>query len=268
MTQIDGVEVSSVKLTKDNELTTKYSYVNLVYNADTAGAFGVGWLQQAVDEIIITDEIGTIVEEEDTSADNSVYLAYAYPITEGVSAGGTIKVLMGNYPALTGESLTDVGYFGYGIDLGLLVNVGKFVNGFDLSIGLNIMDLYTTLTWDPVDGLTEGGEETVDMNIKPGVAYKLPAGDFKLVAGADLDAKMLNEGAQTTIHAGGEIWWNDMVAVRGGLKSWGSVPGQEFQQESDWSMGASIRWYFIGIDYAFVHNELSDVQYLSIIGKF
>jgi len=77
---------------------------------------------------------------------------------------------------------------------------------------------------------------------------------------------------QTTVHAGAEIWWNKMIAVRGGIKSWGSISngaaGGTLSQAPDWSMGASIRWYFIGVDYAYDYNELTPVQYLSIIGKF
>ena len=52
------------------------------------------------------------------------------------------------------------------------------------------------------------------------------------------------------------------------IKNWGKVPDQSFQQEADWSLGASFRWYFIGIDYTYVYNELTPVQYLSIIGRF
>ena len=63
-----------------------------------------------------------------------------------------------------------------------------------------------------------------------------------------------------------------MIAVRGGIKSWGSISngaaGGTLSQAPDWSMGASIRWYFIGVDYAYDYNELTPVQYLSIIGKF
>ncbi|HRU39397.1 MAG TPA: UPF0164 family protein, partial [Candidatus Goldiibacteriota bacterium] len=60
MTTIKGVEVSSVKLTRINDLETNYSYVNLVYNANEIGAFGVGWLRQAIKGIKLTDDLGNI----------------------------------------------------------------------------------------------------------------------------------------------------------------------------------------------------------------
>jgi len=58
-----------------------------------------------------------------------------------------------------------------------------------------------------------------------------------------------------------------MIAVRGGIKNYSEI-SSGLAQAADWSIGASIRWYFIGLDYAYVYNELTPVQYLSIIGKF
>ncbi|MFP4466379.1 MAG: PorV/PorQ family protein [Candidatus Goldiibacteriota bacterium] len=263
MTSIVGVEVSSVKLTKINDLDTKYSYVNLVSNmGESAGALGIGWLRQAIGDIFITNTQGDIITVAENS-DNTVYLAYANSLAKGFSAGATVKVLLGSYPALDegGTNYMDVGYTGFGLDIGLLANIGDFAEEIgDLRIGVNIQDVYTAITWDS-GGSSSGGEETVPLNIKPGISYTLPVEDFEVTAALDLDTKY-----QMLIHAGLEVWWNKMIGLRGGIKSYGELEG--LQQESDWSMGASLRWYFIGIDYAYVSNELTPVQYLSIIGKF
>jgi hypothetical protein len=272
MTQIKGVEVSSVKLTKINDLDTKYSYVNLVYNTGAYGAFGLGWLRQAIAGIKISsvDALGNPQTLNDLyeNADNSINLAYAYEVTKGVSLGLTGKLLLGNYPAYVMSGTTTepatVTYLGFGADLGFLINVSAFVQGFDLSIGLNVQDLYTTINWEKIEGITEGFSEQVGINLKPGIAYKLPIQQFKIVLASDLDTRY----EQMVIHAGGEVWWNDMIGIRGGIKSWGKVPDQAFQQEADWSAGASLRWYFIGVDYTYVYNELTPIQYLSIIGRF
>lgn len=268
MTQIKGVEVSSVKLTRINDLDTKYSYVNLVYNTGAYGAFGIGWLRQAIAGIKISYDADTFLKDAQENADNSIYLAYAYEVTKGVSFGLTGKLLLGNYPAfvMSGSEIQSatVTYFGFGGDIGLLVNIAAFVPGFDLSIGLNVQDVYTAINWEKIEGVTEGFSEQVGLNLKPGIAYKLPIQQFKIVAACDLDTRY----EQMVIHAGGELWWNDMVGIRGGIKNWGTIPDQSFQQESDWSLGASLRWYFIGVDYSYVYNELTPIQYLSIIGRF
>ena len=263
MANIEGVEVSSVKLTKINDLDTKYSYVNLVYNmGDDAGALGLGWLRQAIGDIFITDSLGNIITVAENS-DNTVYLAYARNLVKGFSAGATVKVLLGSYPALDagGTNYMELGYTGFGLDVGILANIGDFAKEVgDLRIGVNIQDVYTTLSWEE-GGSSSGGTETVPVNIKPGISYTLPVEDFAVTAALDLDTKY-----QMLIHAGLEVWWNKMIGIRGGIKSYGELEG--LQQESDWSIGASLRWYFIGIDYAYVYNELTPVQYLSIIGKF
>ena len=277
MVNVEGVEVSSVKLTSRSELETGYSYVNLVYNMNKNGALGIGWLRQAVKDIKLTDIFGNIVNDQADNADDVVYLAYAYPVAKGFAVGGTAKLLIGNYPALSGASLdeeTSVSYLGYGLDLGVYVDVSAFAEGVNLSFGLNLQDLYTALNWSTEGTSSAGGTDQVDINIKPGVAYRLPVDDFEIILGSDIDLNLLDEGMQNIIHGGLEIWWNKMVAIRGGIKSWGGINyddgsgTQTTAQEPDWSLGASIRWYFIGVDFAFVKNELSDLMYLSVIGKF
>jgi hypothetical protein len=268
MTNINGVEVSSVKLTRINDLDTNYSYVNLVYNTGVAGAIGIGWLRQSIGGITITDSSGTIVPGKDnmSNADNVIYLAYAYPITKGFSIGLGGKLMLGNYP----NQYSTVNYMGGGLDVGFFFKAGEFVKELKgLQLGLNLQDVITEIKWDPISGVTTtaGTTEKVDMNAKPGIAYKIDFGQFEITPAIDLDTKY-----QLIIHGGMELWWNKMIAIRGGIKSWGGISngtaGGTLTQRMDWSMGASIRWYFIGIDYAYVDSELTPVQYLSIVGKF
>jgi hypothetical protein len=157
---------------------------------------------------------------------------------------------------------------GGGFDFGVFFSFAEYVKELKgLQLGLNVQDVFTQITWDPIDNVTTGSTEKVDVNFKPGIAYKIDIGQFQLVPALDLDTKY-----QLIVHAGGELWWNKMIAIRGGIKSWGGIPngtaGGTLTQAMDWSMGASIRWYFIGIDYAYINNELTPVQYLSIVGKF
>lgn len=278
LVNVTGVEVSSVKLTKINDLDTKYTYVNLVYNvSNDIGAFGVGWLRQAIGGIPLTVEKNgecIIIKESTENADNTIYVAYGRYIVKGLAIGTSLKILLGNYPALVDSSTssevtsTTINYSGFGCDIGLFTNVGDVIGVKELkglSLGVNVQDVYTTISWDTIQGVSEGSTEQVALNAKPGIAYRLPISQFEIIAGCDVDTKY-----QLIIHAGGEIWWNKMVGIRGGIKNWGGIEsaGASLQQESDWSIGASLRWYFIGVDYAYVYNELTPVQYLSVIGKF
>jgi len=275
MANVQGVEVSSVKLTKINDLDTKYSYVNLLYNVSPqVGAFGLGWLRQAIGgiQLSVVDNLGNPVKVDGLAenADNTVYIAYARSIASGFSVGTSIKILMGNYPATATYSgsgpatATEVSYSGFGFDLGLHLKMGDLVKDLNgLSLGVNFQDVVTKQTWQVSGVSTKPTEETVPLNIKPGIAYDLKLGQFDVIAAFDLDTKF----EQLIMHVGGELWWNNMVAVRGGIKNYSEItPG--LTQATDWSIGASIRWYFIGLDYAYVYNELTPVQYLSIIGKF
>lgn len=281
LVNVQGVEVSSVKLTKVNDLETKYSYVNLVYNvSNDVGAFGAAWLRQAIGGITTTglDGLGdpVIIENAAENSDNTFYIAYARNIVKGFALGLSVKILMGSYPAVNpvGNTAVTVGYTGFGADIGMYFHAGDFVKELKgLAIGCNFQDVYTTVTWDAVAGVSEGATETVDVNIKPGIAYKLPISQFEIVVASDVDTKY-----QLIAHAGLELWWNKMVALRGGIKYWGELDSGvldsatnatiAISQEGDWSIGASLRWYFIGVDYAYVYNELTPTQYLSIIGKF
>jgi len=266
MTNINGVEVSSVKLTKINDLDTKYSYVNLVYNTGTIGAFGLGWLRQAIGGIIITPDAINIINDSAENADNVIYLAYAYPVMKGLSVGLGGKIMLGNYPNFTSTGTqATVNYSGGGLDLGVFFSAGEFLSALKgLQLGLTLQDVFTQITWDT--GITEKTEK-VDINAKPGIAYKLAIGQFEITPAIDIDTKY-----QIIFHGGLEVWWNKMFALRGGIKIWGGLPNgttiETLTQAMDWSMGASVRWYFIGIDYAYVNNELTPTQYLSIVGKF
>ncbi|HRU39396.1 MAG TPA: hypothetical protein P5511_05920, partial [Candidatus Goldiibacteriota bacterium] len=82
------------------------------------------------------------------NADNTFYIAYAYPIIKGFSAGLSAKILMGNYPCLVnGTDEGTVNYGGFGFDLGVLFKVNEFVKDVNLSVGLNIQDVMTKINW-------------------------------------------------------------------------------------------------------------------------
>lgn len=273
MTNIHGTEVSSIKLINIKDISTNYAYVDIAHNAgDYYGAFGVALLRQTITGITLTDVSGNvIIKDSADNADNTLYFSYAHPITPvaGLSVGGSFKVLFGSDPALSAENTyTTSSYGGFGIDVSAFYDIGFLVpelNG--LTLGLNIQDILGKINWSSVPGVTTEKSETVDPNFKSGISYSLPVRDFKLTAAVDLDTKY-----QLVLHTGLEAWWRNTVAIRAGYKSWGSIEngttGSKTSQTADWSLGASLRWYFIGFDFAYIYNELSQVQYVSVTGRF
>lgn len=63
------------------------------------------------------------------------------------------------------------------------------------------------------DGLNIEGEK-VEMNIKPGVAYKLPLQEFKIVMAIDIDTK----NRQYIGHYGMELWYKEIIGIRAETK--------------------------------------------------
>ncbi len=264
MVEVKDVEVSSVKLISQSEIDSNYMYLSLAYNAGKeTGAFGASFLSQSFNNIMLTDTQGNQVGGLKGAGDNTAYLSYARKITGWLSAGLTVKALFGNYPTGSGST----GYAGFGGDAGVVVDCGEISSVLKgLKAAVNAQDIYTAMYWGSGDGIT-GGEERIWVNIKSGIEYAPFADPLKglnssVVIAADYDTKYNGE-----YHLGGEYTWNDMIALRGGVKGYlksGATPGQD----GEWSVGAGIKWYFIGIDYAFVNSGMSPLQYISISGRF
>ena len=277
LVNVKGVEVSDVKLTQsfNNQIDTKYTYVNLVYNvSNDVGAFGVAWLNQGIGNIQITDSLGNLLGTAET-ADNAIFLSYARNLIEGFSIGLSGKLLLGNYPATVGPagaaSLSSINYSGGGLDAGLYLNMATLSSSLQgLSLGVNFQDIYTVMNWGSVgSGINAflGGAEQVNLNVKAGLAYNFPLDFLKQMKSEFILAADVDTVYQTLIHVGAEYWWNRMIGIRGGLEEYSAI-SQGVQQQASWTIGASLRWYFIGLDYAWVNNELTPLQYLSVIGKF
>jgi len=282
LVNVKGVEVSDVKLTANpnlNAIDTAYTYVNLCYNvSNDIGAFGVAWLRQGIDKIQITDNQGDVISNAAGNADNAIYLSYARNLVTGFSFGISGKLLLGNYPATVvnssgAASLSTINYSGGGVDAGLYLDMKTLSSAFQgLSLGVNVQDIYTEQDWGSLgtpgtDDYFQGGVEQVPLNVKAGLAYNMPFDFLKqmkseFILAADMDTKY-----QIVYHVGAEYWWNRMLALRGGIQGYSEI-SSGLDQQPTWSIGASLRWYFIGLDYAWVNNELTPLQYLSVIGKF
>ena len=112
-----------------------------------------------------------------------------------------------------------------------------------------------------------GTKEIIPINLKIGLSYSLPFIFLKemqseIILIGDIDTKY-----NYVIHGGIEYWWNKIIGLRGGIKYYSEIENIS-QQDAELSIGASIRWLFIGIDYAYIFNEIEPSHYFSVGGKF
>jgi hypothetical protein len=255
---VKGVEVSSVKLLGAVGTNADYTYLNMVYNSgENTGTFGIGYLEQHFADIIIRDGSGNQIGGPEESLDNVINAAYAKKISNWLSAGINVKALFGMYPG-TGSGQ---GYNGFGADAALYIDPGEICGPLKgLTLGINMQDPYTEIN-------VPGGVERVSYNLKSGIGYDLPLAFLKnlssrMIVAADYDTEYNGE-----YHFGGEFTWNEMLALRCGIKGYISGAGT-LDQDAELSLGAGIKWYFLRIDYAYVNSNVSPLQYISISGMF
>lgn len=272
LSRIKLIEVSSVKLLKIEDIDTKYIFISIAVPNKNIGTFSFAMLKQSFDNVKIIGINGNneaiFSDKIYQSSDNAYFFSFGFEIINGISFGSTIKILNGSYP---GFNMVDneinpltINYTGFGSDFGILFDFGKIINNFNLNFGLNVQDVYSKILWEKNQNVSADKEEKISTNLKPGFSYKLFLNNFEFIVATDIDFK----NNYQIFHYGTEIWWKKIIGIRGGLKKWGKDKNQDFIQQDDLSFGFSIRWYFLGFDYAYIKNELTPIQYISILGKF
>jgi len=190
MTEIKGVEVSSIKQIKAGEIDASYIFLNLVYNIGIEiGVFGIGYLRQSYGGIKIIDEKGELITDSAETGENAIYVSYAREMTDWISAGTSIKILKGAYPT----SKKETGYIGGGIDTGIKIDWSKITDKLTgLYLGINLQDLWTIMNWEMVNS-EEINSEIVKPNLKIGIAYKKPISliniESHIIIAADIDTR-------------------------------------------------------------------------------
>jgi hypothetical protein len=262
MTEIKGVEVSSIKQIKTGELDANYIFLNLVYNTGIEiGVFGISYLRQSYGSIKIIDEKGELITDSAEIGENAIYVSYAREITEWISAGTSIKILKGTYPTDSKETE----YIGGGIDTGIKMDLLKITDKLTgLYLGINLQDLWIIMNWEEINS-EEIYREIVKPNLKIGIAYKKSISliniESQIIIAADIDTRYDGE-----YHTGAEVWIGG-IGIRSGIK--GFINQEKgVNQDNIISYGLSLKWKFIGIDYSYVNNEIMPIQYLSITGRF
>ncbi|TPW07205.1 MAG: hypothetical protein FD129_2592, partial [bacterium] len=216
---------------------------------------GLSVIRLGVDDIKVTSDAlrqeagGLIVVDPDlvrieSAYDLGVFFNYAAGLGEKWSIGGNVKMIR---QSLVGDGSS----FGIGADLGLL-----WLPSASTTFGLRLADITTTqIKWDTgrhekvSPTVTVGGQGTRGIGFLKGTVTL--AADVQM-AFEDLgEADQFSSGSMSgNLHAGGEYWYNSVVAVRVGTNS------------GHFAAGAGVRFRLgpmtrFGVDYAFLdHDEL------------
>jgi hypothetical protein len=258
---------SSLKL---NEVGSEYLYLSGALSVPGLGSFGAGFLRfgvKGIDQVNVDangepsldSEGGPVVQNQFSTEDLGFQIGYGKLLTKGLRAGLGVKILSGGTKGLTTPG-GDAKYSDYGIDLGLIANTGEWASSLDgLNFGLTMHDIYNSgVKW------TYGGTSTTDevkTNFRLGLAYAPPMSFLKKNQSrwsllVDMETKY---SPVNLLHYGTEFWYRETLAVRAGARSF--MGGE---QATEVSVGASVRFLFLSVDYAYINYELTPMQYLSM----
>lgn len=176
---------------------------------------------------------------------NMGWLFFEIPID--VSVGGGIKFIR---RTILDKSGTGTGLdFGFKVktDLGIVFDVDELGS---IDFGMNFQDIAgTEISWDTV---SEHRDEVL-FNTKLGVAITqpIPPLESNLIFAYDYDYVY-----QGSSHYGVEWSYKDLGSVRAGY------------YENNWTMGASVNVYGVGIDYALLTNPVGLTNRIGLRVKF
>ena len=150
-------------------------------------------------------------------------VSYAREIVAGVSAGATLNIF--NF------SMAEVNSYGFGLDVGVLYEPFSGLN-FGLSVR-NFMNPELKMSV-----LTEQAAKAFTL----GAAYRITAGDFDFLVGADA---LKNDDSNFRFRAGAEAAFVKTAFLRAGFN------------DGEISLGAGVSLFDVGIDYSFTLNDVS-----------
>ena len=200
-----------------------------------------------------TDSNGNIkvnrpyVDRYVSDAEYAFYLSYAKIKSAAFSYGVNAKFLR--------KGVGDNSAWGVGFDLGVAWKPWR-----RLTLGANLQDLTTTLlAWDT------GRKELISPTLKTGLAYPfdLPIIKSRLLLASDIDTRFESRGEAAQFSAGamsfdvrvgGELFFNDVVALRIGRDDLGNL-----------TAGAGLVLPRLDVDYAFMqHSVLKNTHRISL----
>jgi len=197
--------------------------------------------------------------------DTGVFVSYGRSVARWLDLGATVKALFGGTNGLTVQSSVgisgDANYSYFGLDLGAILKFGAFTPALmGLTLGLNLQDLINSgVKWSDTPS---NSTESVSTNPKTGLAYKMPFDFLKqnyldVNLAVDLDPTLY--APAMVLHYGAEVWYKEVLAFRGGFMQF-----TDSAQSTEPSLGASVRIYTLQVDYAYIYDELTPLEYIDL----
>ncbi|MEW6619681.1 MAG: PorV/PorQ family protein [bacterium] len=216
----------------------KYNYLAFAQNISRARTIGGNVTYLRINDLIGRDDDGDLTGNFD-AYDLALGLAYAERLSKHSLVGLHLKSIYQLNENTSGSSIA--------IDFGWLYkNIIK-----DLDLGLCIQNIGTKIKFIKK-------KEELPLNIKVGLAYKLPR--ILIIA---VDGNIPEDG-KVSVNAGTEITLLRFLSLRTGYKS-----QTDLDSKSHWSYGVGLKISDYQINYAFVpYGILGDTHRVSLLLKF
>jgi hypothetical protein len=215
-----------------------HDYIAFAQNITPNRTFGGNVIYLRIDDLIGRDDVGNLTNNFDVY-DLALGLAYGEKISKHILIGIHLKCIYQLNENVSGS--------GVALDLGWLYKT----NIKNLDLGLCIQNIGTKIKF--IDT-----KEKLPLNIKLGIAYKIP--NIFTIA---VDGNIPNDG-DICINTGIEIYILNLMAIRVGYKS-----QTDLDSESHWSYGIGFKIKNYYINYAFVpYGILGDTHRLALLLKF
>ncbi|MBD3184428.1 PorV/PorQ family protein [Candidatus Poribacteria bacterium] len=236
------------------------------------GSIGLNWMRFSVGEIpIFPEPEGNSGQRKNSlkyrpsaepegyisDVENALFLSYGknfrINITPGLlytntwanlSVGGSLKLIS--------QSLAGQRASGNGLDTGIIFRMDAgslfdYENVGQISIGLNIQDINTSIQWNT----PQQQKYNLPTNYRMGMAYSLNRVKH------DLNISLARDSAyKTTVRFGIEYNYNKLLALRLGL------------MESDFSAGFGIKKGIFSVDYSYQKQDLAGSHQVGISINF
>ncbi len=218
---------------------TRTEYLGASFALGEAQALGLAVNSTRVEGIEIRTRPGP-TEGTFTAQSLSIGLSFAHGFTDELRAGVTAKFL---YEKIFVDEAS-----GFAFDAGIQWN--GLLNNLTLGAAL--------LNAGAMNDL-RNESTTLPMMIRGGGAYRIPIGTAEVDFLASADLQHIFPEGNTYLNLGGEITYRSLFSVRGGYQVGSEARGL--------SLGAEVRYMFLGVGYAFsrLNEDLGNGHTISVL---
>jgi len=217
-----------------NIIDTRNEAINLVFPLKKGlllrnrASIGIGVLAYQggdIEKVMLTEDESSIKSREVLKAESDYQIGLCYSEEIAKYWGNTYAGVMVKW--IQSELVEKYRARAFGIDMGVLHKVGR------LGLGIAIQNIGTEMKFIKVG-------DSLPFTIRVGGSYEIKIGKIaKMVLGVD-GIKLKNDDMRYNL--GGECWIGDILGIRGGYK---------INDDNKVSIGASIRYKWVQLDYGY-----------------